>query len=396
MQMKKALNKVAIALLALSFAFIAGGAKISVAAPDTVKVGMPIPLSGPGAAIGQRFQKAAEMAIDDLNKIADGKMKFVPVVLDSRCSPDGAQTAAKKLILEDNVNVLVGELCGDATLAIKDLAGQYKVPLVVPDSSAINITEKGNPYTFRIMPNEVQQHVTLARVAVNHFKQKKFVVAYEQSSSGIGAGKAFIQEATRLGATILEEIALDRSSADYSAVVTHIKALKPDAINLTLLLDPAVRFMKTLHEQGVKVPVYHSVWWPYPLFEHLSGPASEGIVRELFYIDSSDYPAAADFTKQFKAKYPGETPDFNHAQFYAAVRLAGEMAIKNGADREAIRKGLAAIKDYKSAIGPLKFDEKGQSVMTTENIIFIQTKKNGAVQILDKLPEFDKKNILGL
>ena len=402
--MQRGLGKAAIVFLPLLIAIIiaAGSGKAESAgpaggaAPVTVKVGLPIPLSGAGASIGQRFQKAAEMAIDDLNKMADGKMKFVPLVEDSKCEPDGAETAAKKLILEDNVNVLVGELCSDATLAIKDLAGQYKVPLVVPDSSAINITEQGNPYTFRIIPNEVQQHIALARVAVNYFKQKKFVVVYEQTASGSGAGKAFIHEAKELGATILDEIPLDRSSADFSAVVTHIKAEKPEAINLTMLLDPAVRFVKTLYEQGVRVPVYNSIWWAYPLFEKLTGPASEGYVRELFYIDSSDDPVAADFTKRFKARYPGETPDFNHAQFYTAVRLAGEVAIKNGADREAIRKGLAATKNYRSPIGPITFDAKGQTVLTQENITFIQTKKGGEVQILDKLPDFDKKTILGL
>jgi branched-chain amino acid transport system substrate-binding protein len=392
--MKRTLSKYAIALLPLLIAYMAGGTA-SVAAQETVKVGMPVPLSGAGASIGQRFQKAGEMAIEDLNKLAAGKMKFEAFVLDSKCSPDGAQTAAKKLILENNVNVMVGELCSDATLAIKDLAGQNKVPLVVPDSSAANITEKGNPYTFRIIPNEIQQHIALARVAVNYFKQKSFVVVYEQTSSGIGAGKAFIEEAKKLGATILDEIPLDRNSADFSAVVTHIKALKPEAISLTMLLDPSVRFVKTLYEQGVRLPVYDSIWWAYPLFEKLTGPASEHTVRELFYINTATEPVAADFTKRFEAKYPGETPDFNHAQFYAAVRLAGEVAIKNGASREAISKGLAVVKDYKSAIGPISFDAKGQSVMTVDNIMFIQTGKNGEIRLLDTVPDFNKKMILG-
>lgn len=392
--MKTAPFAYALVILPLMVALVAGGST-SAAAQETVKVGLPVPLSGPGASIGQRFQKAGEMAIEDLNKAAGGKMKFAAFVLDSKCTPDGAQTAAKKLILETNVNMMVGELCSDATLAIKDLAGQNKVPLVVPDSSAINITEKGNPYTFRIIPNEVQQHIALARVAVNYFKQKKFVVVYEQTSSGIGAGKAFIDEAQKLGATILDEIALDRSSADFSAVVTHIKALKPEAISLTMLLDPSVRFVKTLHEQGVKLPVYDSIWWAYPLFEKLTGAASEGTVRELFYINTATDPVAADFTKRFEAKYPGETPDFNHAQFYAAVRLAGEVAIKNGADRESIRNGLALVKDYRSAIGPISFDAKGQSIMTPESIVFIHTGKNGQVQLLDSLPDFHKNTILG-
>ncbi len=383
-------------VVAISLLFTVSGPSLSTSsAQEVVKIGFPIPLSGPGASIGQRFQKAGEMAIEDLNGAAEGKLKFEAVILDSKCTPDGAQTVGKKLILESNVNVMVGELCSDATLALKDLAGQNKVPLVVPDSSARDITEKGNPYTFRIIPNEVQQHIALARVAVNYFKQKKFAVVYEQTSSGIGAGKAFIDEAKKLGGEIVDEIALDRSSADFSAVVTHIKAVKPEAISLTMLLDPSVRFMKTLHEQGVRLPVYDSIWWAYPLFEKLTGAASERTVRELFYINTATEPVAADFTKRFVAKYPNEVPDFNHAQFYAAVRLAGEVAIKSGPDRDAIAKGLSAVKDYKSAIGPISFDSKGQSIMTGENILFIHTGKNGQIEVLDTKPDFDKKAILG-
>jgi branched-chain amino acid transport system substrate-binding protein len=392
---------IAAAIVPLLIAVIAAGeskaadSKGGAAAPVTVKIGLPIPLSGAGASIGQRFQKAAEIAIEDLNKMAGSKMRFVSVTEDSKCEPNGAQTAAKKLILQDNVNVMVGELCSSATLAIKDLAGQNKVPLVVPDSSALNITEQGNPYTFRIIPNEVQQHIALARIAINYMKQKNFVVTYEQTDSGVGAGKTFIGEAKKLGGNILDEMPLDRNTPDFTPVVTRIKALKPEAIHLTMLLDPSIRFLKALYEQGVRVPVYSSIWYAYPLFESLAGPASDGHVRELFYIDSAEDPEAVAFTKRFKGKFPGETPDFNHAQFYVAMMLAGEVAIKNGGDRESIRKGLAATKDYKSAIGPISFDAKGQTIMKAENIVFIQT-KGGKVEVLDKRSNFDKKKILGL
>ena len=56
---------------------------------------------------------------------------------------------------------------------------------------------------------------------------------------------------------------------------------------------------------------------------------------------------------------------------------------------------LAVVKDYKSAIGPISFDAKGQSVMTVDNIMFIQTGKNGEIRLLDTVPDFNKKMILG-
>lgn len=361
-----------------------------------VRIGMPIPLSGSGAAVGKRFQIAAGLAIDELNKEAAGKIRFESVIQDSQCAPQPATTVAKNLILKENVNALVGELCSSATLAVKAVAEAEKVPLVVPDSSAMAITGPDSKWTFRIIPNEKYQHQALANVAIKYFHFKKFAVAYEQTDSGIGARNVFEATAKELGASIVLDTAVDREASDFTAVVGRIKDAKPDALHLTMLLTPGVRFEKALKEQGVDIPVFSSIWFAYPLFEKLAGTAAENNVRQLFYIDTSTYPPAKAFTDLYHSKLPNATdiPDFNHAQYYAAVKLVGKAAMDCGPSATEIRDCLAKTKDFQSPIGPITFDNEGQAIPTSQSIVTIQD-KNGKVEVLDERKDFDAKAIYG-
>jgi hypothetical protein len=131
-------------------------------------------------------------------------VKFQVINADSQCTPLPAANAANKLIKEDNVDIILGESCSSATIAIKDIVGREKVPLMNAGSSSIKITEEGNPYTFRIMPNEVMQNSFLAEKAVTDLKLKKFVTAHETTDSGIGNNKAFVDRVTQLGGTVLD------------------------------------------------------------------------------------------------------------------------------------------------------------------------------------------------
>ena len=73
-----------------------------------------------------------------------------------------ATQAAKRLLEQYKPDVVIGEECSDATLAIMPLMAQAKVPFLNAGSSSIRVTEPGNPWTFRIMPNEVMQGVDIA------------------------------------------------------------------------------------------------------------------------------------------------------------------------------------------------------------------------------------------
>jgi hypothetical protein len=128
----------------------------------TIKIGALFPMSGPGSYFGAQDKQGVELALEQLNKSGVNGYKFAVQYEDSSCGPLPATQAAKRLIEQFKPDVIIGEECSDATLAVMPIVDQAKVPLLNAGSSSIKVTEPGNSWTFRIMPNEVMQGINLA------------------------------------------------------------------------------------------------------------------------------------------------------------------------------------------------------------------------------------------
>ena len=102
------------------------------------------------------------------------------------------------------------------------LMEQAKVPFLNAGSSAIRITEPGNPWTFRIMPNEVMQGVDIANHAYRRLNARTAVLLYENTNAGIGNAKVFNDTFTRLGGKILADIGFGRDINDFTSIATRI------------------------------------------------------------------------------------------------------------------------------------------------------------------------------
>src|SRR6186713_2692810 len=155
----KALRTLFVSAAAVGLLVIGSAAN---AQDKTIKIGALFPMSGPGAYFGAQDKQGVELALEQLNKDGVNGYKFTVQYEDSACSPLPASQAAKRLIDQYKPDVIIGEECSDATLAIMPIIEQAKIPLLNAGSSALKITDPGNPWTFRIMPNEVMQGVDIA------------------------------------------------------------------------------------------------------------------------------------------------------------------------------------------------------------------------------------------
>src|SRR6185295_18625026 len=122
---------------------------------------------------GAQDKQGVELALEQLNKAGVNGYKFVVQYEDSSCSPLPATQAAKRLI------------------------EQVKVPLLNAGSSSIKVTEPGNPWTFRIMPNEVMQGINLAENASKRIKAETAVLLFENTNAGIGNAQVFKENFTK-------------------------------------------------------------------------------------------------------------------------------------------------------------------------------------------------------
>src|SRR6202162_3727412 len=129
-----------ISALALATIVCAAVTPATFAADKTIKIGALLPMSGPGSYFGAQDKQGIELALEALNKTGVDGFKFEVQYEDSACSPLPATQAAKKMLEEYKPDIILGEECSDATLAIMPVIAQAKVPLLNAGSSSIKIT----------------------------------------------------------------------------------------------------------------------------------------------------------------------------------------------------------------------------------------------------------------
>src|SRR3954467_13892251 len=371
------MRKQAVSLLAASLAvgFSIGAAQ---AQDKTIKIGGLLPMSGPGAYFGAQDKQGVELALEQLNKDGVNGYKFAVQYEDSACSPLPASQAAKRLIDQYKPDVIIGEECSDATLAIMPIVEQAKVPLLNAGSSALKITDPGNPYTFRIMPNEVMQGVDIATNAYNKLNARTAVLLYENTNAGIGNAKVFKDTFEKLGGKIVADIGFGRDVNDFTSIATRVAgAGKADVIPTYTLEGQGLKITQALSQAGVvkggggQAIQLGTIWLPFG-FEQKAGKAALGYVRIVQFDPLDQREAVRNFVRSFKAKY-GQEPTHINAHAFDQILVVAD-AVKRGAkDAQSMRDTLAATKDFKGVTGSVEFDKSNQNTKM-DTIHYMETK----------------------
>ena len=345
------------------------------AAEKAIRIGALLPISGPGAYFGAQDRQGIELALEAVNRAGD--TKFEIKYEDSGCSPLPATQAAKRLIDQYKPDVVIGEECSDATLAVMPLMDQAKVPFLNAGSSAIRITEPGNSWTFRIMPNEVMQGVDIATNAYRRLNARTAVLLYENTNAGIGNAKVFGDTFTRLGGKILADIGFGRDINDFTSIATRIAGVgKVDVIPTYTLEGQGLKITQALAQAGITkggggaAIQLGTIWLPFG-FEQKAGKAALGYIRIVQFDPTDRRPQVQDFITAFRAKYK-QDPTHLHAHAYDQIALIAD-AVKRGAkDAPSIRDGLAATRSFVGVTGSVSFDKTNQNERT-DTIHYMET-----------------------
>jgi branched-chain amino acid transport system substrate-binding protein len=333
----------------------------------TIKIGALFPMSGPGAYFGTQDRQGVELALEQLNKTGVDGYKLSVQYEDSSCAPLPATQAAKRLLEEFKPDVIIGEECSDATLAVMPIVEQAQVPLLNAGSSSIKITEPGNPWTFRIMPNEVMQGVNIAENAYNRLNARTAALLFENTNAGIGNAKVFNQTFTRLGGTVLAEIGFGRDVNDFTAIATRVAGLgKIDVIPTYTLEGQGLKITQALAQAGVTKggggPAIQlgTIWLPFG-FEQKAGKAALGYIRIVQFDPTDQRPAVRNFVSAFKEKYNADPTHIN-AHAYDQIMLIADVVKRGGTDPQSIRDTLASTKNFSGVTGSVEFDKTNQNV----------------------------------
>ena len=357
-----------------SAAFVFGLAALLLAAATAaraedkvIRIGGLFPMSGPGSYFGVQDKQGIELALEEVNKTGVNGYKLEVHYEDSACSPLPATQAGKRLLDQYKPEIVLGEECSDATLAAMPVMAQAKVPLLNAGSSSIKITDPGNPWTFRIMPNEVMQGVNIAGNAYKRLDARSAVLLYENTNAGIGNAKVFGDTFRSLGGQVLADIGFGRDLNDFTAIATRIAGLgKVDVIPTYTLEGQGLRITQALAQAGITkggggaAIQLGTIWLPFG-FEQRAGKAAIGYIRIVQFDPTDKRDVVQSFVRAFKAKYNQEPTHLN-AHAYDQIKLVADVVARGGKDAQSIRDVMASTKNFSGVTGSVEFDKSNQNV----------------------------------
>ncbi len=183
------MKRLAFGLIASAAALLVGGPAI---AQNTIKVGVPMPLSGPAALYGEPAVKGMRMFVDEINAAGGvlGK-KIELVVRDSKASADEAVRVSREMILKEEVQFLVGTLTSAEGPAVSTIAKENKIILIAPIPKTDQLTAEKNlhPYVFRTAANTTMEGRSAAEIIATWKDVKKVATIAPRLRLRAGCGE---------------------------------------------------------------------------------------------------------------------------------------------------------------------------------------------------------------
>src|SRR4051794_299671 len=210
-------------------------APLAATAADSIKIGFPMPLSGPAAVYGVPVTKGAELAVADINAKGGGlgrKLELLP--RDSKANADEAVRLARELIIKNNVDFLSGTLTSAEAPAVSTIAKENKVVFVAPVAKTTRLTAPENlhPYIFRLASNTTIEGHTAASLMAKWGEVKRVATIAPDYAYGRDAVAAFLDHLKKLrpDIEIVDQQWPKLGEADFTAFITAQMGKKPDAV----------------------------------------------------------------------------------------------------------------------------------------------------------------------
>jgi len=219
--------------LPLSMLALSGQAKAQGTGP--IKVGVPMPLSGPAALYGEPALKGAQMFVQELNA-AGGVLgrKIELIVRDSKAVPDEAVRVSREMILKENVAFLVGTLTSAEGPAVSTIAKEEKTILIAPIPKTDQLVAPKNlhPYIFRTASNTTIEGRTAAELIAKWKDVKRVATIAHDYAYGQDVAKEFIGHIKKLrpDVEVVDSQWPKLGEADYTPFINAQMAKKPDAV----------------------------------------------------------------------------------------------------------------------------------------------------------------------
>lgn len=337
----------------------ASGAPTSAAAPQTgtILIGEYGSMTGSEATFGQSTHNGIVLAVEEVNAAGGiGGRKIELKNYDTQGKSQEAGTVVTRLITEDKVVAVLGEVASSLSLAGGRVAQQFGVPMITPSSTNPQVTQIGD-MVFRVCFIDPYQGYVIAKFASENLKHTKVAVLYDQAQAySKGLKDDFRKAFEAVGGQIVTEQAYSGGDQDFSAQLGNIKAAAPEAIFVPGYYTDVGNIALQARKLGLTATLLGGDGWDSPKLAEIGGAAIENSYFSNHYSHEEQRPEVQGFVQKYQAKY-NVVPDGLAAMGYDAARLLFD-AMKRapslgGKDLAA---AIAQTRDFPGVTGKITID----------------------------------------
>lgn len=331
-------------------------------AEQVVKIGHVAPLTGAIAHLGKDNENGARMAVDEINaaggiKVGDKTFKLELVAEDDKADPKEGTLAAQKLV-DAGVVAVVGHLNSGTSIPASKIYADANVTQISPSATNPKLTEQGFKTTFRVVANDNQQGAVLANYAATEMKAKTIAIVDDRTAYGQGLADVVEKVAKEKGLKVLaREYATDKTT-DFNAILTKIRAAKPDVVMYGGMDATAGPMAKQMKQLGIKAQLLAGDGVCTPEFIKLAGDAAGILTCSMAGEAVEKLAKGEEFKQKYKAKFGTEVQVYSPYSYDAVYVIADAIKRAGSADRAAITAAMPAT-NYNGITGQIQFDEKG-------------------------------------
>jgi len=322
-----------------------------------IKIGILAPLSGPVPTFGVSTKNGAMMAIDEWN--AKGGVlgrKIEALVEDSQCTPDPAVNAANKLIDQDKVKFLMGEVCSKASIPVSEIAEEKGIVQISGTSTNETLTLKADgstkAYVFRACFIDPFQGLVMSKFASGKGYKTAFILFDQGNDYVRGLAEAFEKAWTAAGNTVVGKETYTAQDTDFSAILTKVADAKPEVLYVPDYYNIINLVGAQAKEKGITAVMMGGDGWD---SADLDLAAADGGFFSNHYSPEDTRPIVVNWVANYKAKF-GDVPDALATLGYDATNILIASIEKAGTDDPAKVKDAMAAISYEAVSGLITFD----------------------------------------
>jgi branched-chain amino acid transport system substrate-binding protein len=356
-----------------------GAGNGATATGDTIPIGVVVSQTGANRPWGVDCADGAKLAVDEFNAAGGVNGKKVNLITaDDASKPEEGKSATEKLVGDDKVLAVVGEVASNITEQMGSVCKEKNIPIVAVGATNVTLNDRIGSEFFRVCYTDALQGPAMAVFAYKKLGLRNVALMTDKKTIySTGLSDAFRAEFTKLGGKIVDEQFYETGQTNFTGQLTNLQAKSPDGVFASGYFAEVGPLVKQAAEAGLKVPFFGGDGWDSREIVNTGGSAIIGDYYCNHYVNDDPSPEVQNFLKKWEAAHGGDKPGtaMGALGYDATAIVLDAMKKAKTVDSAGIRDALDNEEGFKGVSGEITL--KGMHGNPNKSPIIVKLAQDG-------------------